>query len=129
MSRKKSSFNIGCLIVIILIVIIYLTFVIWALPAESIAELGLIIECISGLAISYFVCKFLFRDKPEVHDDLGYNFKKSVWGRLLIGIACIIITGGIILLITSINHYAAGIGWIIVASIIAGYLLYKNSKE
>ena len=129
MSKGKQSFNVGCLVSIIIIVILYVIFVIWALPDESLAELGLIIECFSGLALSYFVCKFIFRDKPDDYDDLGNNFKKSVLGRILIGIACIIISGGIIFLITSINHYAAGIGWIIVASIIAGYFLYKNSKE
>ena len=129
MSRKKSSFNVGCLVAIIIIVILYVGFIFWALPAESLSQLGLIIQCILGLLISYIVWKLLFgRILGKVRESED-NSKKSLFYHIFIGIACILITGWIVYLITSFDPYGSGIVWIIGISIIVGYFLYKNSKE
>ena len=149
MSENKESNNTGCIVCIALFVIGSLVYTFATESSESIAETGTLFLTIAGLAIAFFVCKFLFSNKsPDNDSSKTYSQKptsfaqtsqtnsnnkvnKSPWGCIFTGLACVVITGIIVNSITSSFsfNYAAGVAIIIILAIVIGIFMYNSFKE
>ena len=149
MSENKESNNTGCIVCIALFVIGSLVYTFATESSESIAETGTFFLTIAGLAIVFFVCKFLFSNKSHDSDssktysqkptsfaqtsqtNSNNKVNKSPWGCILTGLACVVIT---VIIVTSITssfsfNYAAGVAIIIILAIVIGIFMYNSFKE
>ena len=149
MSENKESNNSGCIVGIALLVIGNLVFFFANESSESIAETGSFFLVIAGLAIAYYVCKFLFSNKspdsdssktysqkptsftPTSQTNSNGNSNNSPWGCIFKGLACVVITGIIVTSMTSSFsfNYVVGVAFAIIFAIVIGIFLYNSFKE
>lgn len=161
MSENKESNNTGCIVLVALLVIGNLIYFFATESSESIAETGGALLVVAGLAIAYFVCKALFgnessdsdhpkdsspfSDSTSISDlssisdsspsssksDTDNASSNSSWGCIWRGLACLVITGGIVTTITTSDsmNYAVGAIGAVVGITVIGIVLYYSFKE